>query len=182
MAEPAPLTTEAVIAAARDMGWVAAGVSAVRPLRRARTRTLEAIAAGRMAGMDWMSPERIEAASDLGARYPWARSVLSLAWPYRPATRLDELSAGEVPRAPQGEPGRPLGRVAAYACMPGRDERPEDYHDVMARACDDLVANLREAWPGLRAKRFIDHGWAMDRPLAERAGVGFAGKNTTLLT
>ncbi|MFN2464185.1 MAG: tRNA epoxyqueuosine(34) reductase QueG, partial [Candidatus Dormibacteria bacterium] len=33
-----------------------------------------------------------------------------------------------------------------------------------------------------RAKRFIDHGWALDRALAESAGIGFCGKNTTLIT
>jgi epoxyqueuosine reductase len=135
-----------------------------------------------MASMEWMSPERIEAASNLGARYPWARSVLSLAWPYRPATRLAELVAGEVPQGPPGRPGRPLGRIAAYACTADEDGRPADYHDVMGDACDNLVAALTECEPGLRAKRFIDHGWAMDRALAERAGVGFAGKNTTLIT
>ena len=181
MADAGTLTTPTVISAAHAKGWVAAGVSAVRPMRKARVRALAAIAEGRMAGMEWMSPERIEAASDLGTRYPWARSVLSLAWPYRPATRLSELAPGEVPQGPPGRPGRPLGRIAAYACTPGRDGRPEDYHEVMARACDDLVAALRVREPGLRAKRFIDHGWAMDRALAERAGVGFAGKNTTLI-
>ena len=181
MADTGRLTTPTVISLAHERGWVAAGVSEVRPMRKARSRALEAIAAGRMAGMQWMSAARIEAASDLGARYPWARSVLSLAWPYRPASRLSDLVAGEVPQGPPARPGRPLGRIAAYACTPGPDGRPEDYHEVMARACDDLVAALRMREPGLRAKRFIDHGWAMDRALAERAGVGFAGKNTTLI-
>ncbi|MFN2466007.1 MAG: tRNA epoxyqueuosine(34) reductase QueG, partial [Candidatus Dormibacteria bacterium] len=126
--------------------------------------------------------ERIDAAADLGKRYPWARSVLALAWPYRPAGTLSELATGEVLPDEPGLTGRPRGRIAAYACLEGDAGGPEDYHEVMARACDRLVASLREMAPALRAKRFIDHGWAVDRPLAELAGVGFAGKNTTLLT
>ncbi|MDQ6748444.1 MAG: tRNA epoxyqueuosine(34) reductase QueG [Candidatus Dormibacteraeota bacterium] len=154
----------------------------VKPLPEARARALAAIDSGRMAGMHWMSHERIEAASDLGQRYPWARAVVALAWPYRPAGDLAGLDAGRALADRSGAPGRPLGRIAAYACMEGEAGRPEDYHEVMGHACDRLVVRLIAVSPGLRAKRFIDHGWAMDRPLAELAGVGFAGKNTTLLT
>ena len=135
-----------------------------------------------MAGMEWMSEGRIEAASDLGRRYPWARSVLALAWPYRPAGTIGDLQPGQALPDRPGPAGAPRGRVAAYACLEGPDGAPADYHDLMAAACDDLLAALRERVPGLRAKRFIDHGWAMDRPLAEAAGIGFAGKNTTLIT
>ncbi|GAC1333500.1 MAG: tRNA epoxyqueuosine(34) reductase QueG [Candidatus Dormibacteria bacterium] len=171
-----------MIARALDAGWAAAGIAAVKPLPVARDRALAAIAEGRMAGMGWMSPERIRSASDLGARYPWARSILALAWPYRPAGTLAPLEPGAVVAGADAEPGKPRGRIAAYACLTDRAGRPEDYHDLMGREVDALVAGLRERVPGLRAKRFIDHGWAMDRPLAESAGIGFAGKNTTLLT
>ncbi|MFN2464877.1 MAG: hypothetical protein ABR598_01275, partial [Candidatus Dormibacteria bacterium] len=78
------LTSQTVIERALAQGWVSAGVAAVQPLPGPRARALDAIANGRMAGMDWMSAERIDAAADLGKRYPWARSVLALAWPYRP--------------------------------------------------------------------------------------------------
>jgi len=60
--------------------------------------------------------------------------------------------------------------------------RPADYHRVMARQADALTRWIGARHPAARSKRFIDHGWAMDRPIAERAGLGFAGKNTTLLT
>jgi epoxyqueuosine reductase len=62
------------------------------------------------------------------------------------------------------------------------DAGAADYHDVLAQRCDDLVAWLRDREPSVRAKRFIDHGWAMDRAIAERAGIGFVGKHASLLT
>ncbi|MFN2462361.1 MAG: hypothetical protein ABR573_00475, partial [Candidatus Dormibacteria bacterium] len=193
MAPPAPvLTTEDVVAAALSGGWVAAGVGPIAPLQPAGERALDAIEAGSMAGMSWMSPERIESAADPGRRYPWARSVLALAWPYRPAGTLTALAAGDVLPDPSGTPNasgtpRPRGRMASYTCLegdPGPEGkgRPEDYHEVMGRACDELLSYLRTRAPGLRAKRFIDHGWALDRALAESAGIGFCGKNTTLIT
>ena len=165
-----------VITHALESGWAAAGVSRVAPQQRARTRALDAIAAGRMDGMPWFSSERVEAAADLGKRYPWARSVLSLAWAYRPAAPLARTS-----RPPAATAGRPRGRFAAYACVDD-GAAAMDYHDLLGRACDELASWIGEQHPGARTKRFIDHGWAMDRPIAERAGIGFAGKNTTLIT
>ncbi|TMC47902.1 MAG: DUF1730 domain-containing protein, partial [Chloroflexi bacterium] len=157
-------------AQARSLGFVEAGIASVRPFRVARRRALRAIDEGRMDGMPWFGPERIEHAADLHGRHPWARSLLALAWPYAPAP-----SAGETSTA---APGRPRGRMSAYACLPDG----ADYHDLLARRCDELVGWLGERVPGLRSHRFIDHGWAMDRPVAERAGLGFAGKNACLIT
>ena len=153
-------------------GWCALGVTGVEPFVEARDRGLDAIAAGRMDGMPWMSAERVAASADLGSRYPWARSIIALAWPYRPV-RPAAQQAGDPPR----------GRMAAYAMLRQPDDGDvADYHDVLARSCDALVAWLRERVPDIRAKRFVDHGWAIDRAVAERAGIGFTGKHASLLT
>src|SRR5437588_13002638 len=131
-----------------------------------------------MEGMPWFTAERVEASTDLGGRYPWARSSLALAWPYAPAAE-----PGQPVVVPSAEPGHPRGRMSAYACLAPEDgDGGSDYHDVLAKRCDELVAWLRDMVPELQAKRFIDHGWAMDRAVAERAGIGFAGKNACLIT
>lgn len=163
---------EELRAAALHRGWCALGVTGVGPDLQAREHGLDAVASGRMEGMPWMTAERVRTSTDLGARYPWARSMVALAWPYRPVReRLTE----------PGDP--PRGRMAAYACMPGPEGgRPADYHDILGRRCDDLVDWLRGRAGEVRAKRFVDHGWAMDRAIAERAGIGFTGKHASLLT
>ena len=163
---------EELRAHALESGWCALGVTGVEPFVEARRHGLDAIAAGRMEGMPWMTAERVAASTDLAPRYRWARSVIALAWPYRPV---------RAPAEPAG--GTPRGRMAAYALLeqPGEADAA-DYHDVLARGCDELVAWLRERVPGVRAKRFVDHGWAMDRAVAERAGIGFTGKHAGLLT
>ena len=159
-------------AQALRIGWSALGVTGLEPFTDARRHGLDAVAAGRMDGMPWMTAERISASTDLRSRYPWARSIVALAWPYRPGRAPDDSAAG-----------RPRGRMAAYAMLaqPGSG-RVADYHDVLARGCDDLVAWLAARIPDLRSKRFVDHGWAMDRAIAERAGIGFTGKHASLLT
>src|SRR5580704_15594258 len=155
---------------ARRLGFSACGVTSTRPFAEARDRGLAAIDAGRMDGMPWYTRERVEASADIGARYPWARSIIALAWPYRPVRAAEPDSEGPV-----------RGRFAAYACIDGGDGAV-DYHDLIADRCDALVGWLRERVDDLEAKRFIDHGWALDRPIAERAGVGFAGKHTSVIT
>jgi epoxyqueuosine reductase len=154
---------------ALETGWCALGVTGVEAFVEARQRGLDAIAAGRMDGMPWMTAERVTASTDLRARYPWARSLIALAWPYQPA----------APAPQRGE--RPRGRMAAYALL-RHDGAAADYHAVLASGCDDLVGWLRTRFPDMRAKRFVDHGWAMDRAVAERAGIGFTGKHASLLT
>ena len=163
---------EELRAEALARGWSALGVTGTEPFTHARRQALDALAAGRMDGMPWMTAERVRASADLGARYPWARSIVALAWPYRP-----------VEPGVRTESGRPLGRIAAYACMPDPDSGGvAEYHDVLGRRCDELVAWLRSRVGEVRAKRFVDHGWAMDRAVAERAGIGFTGKHASLLT
>ena len=157
-----------IVVQARSLGFAAAGVTTAAPFDEARDRALSAIDDGRMEGMPWFTRERVVAASDLRSRYSWARSILALAWPYAPAS------------APPDDMTR-RGRMAAYACLDGGDGAV-DYHTLLAERCDALVSWMRAVHPDVRAKRFIDHGWALDRAIAERAGIGFSGKHTQLIT
>jgi epoxyqueuosine reductase len=159
---------------AHRLGFAAVGVTSARPFTEARARALDAIDAGRMEGMPWYTPERVEASADIGARYPWARSIVALAWPYRPAAPI-------VNGADRDGDGPIRGRFAAYACIDD-GEAPVDYHDLLARGCDSLVGWLRARVDSVSAKRFVDHGWALDRAIAERAGIGFAGKHASVIT
>lgn len=153
---------------AARLGWAACGVTGIEPFAEARLRGLDAVSAGRMAGMSWFTSRRVEASSDLAARHPWARCLVSLAWPYRPVR----------PAAPSS---RPRGRMAAYACLDDGGVTT-DYHELLRDRCAELLDWLRRRCGDVRAKRFVDHGWAMDRAVAQRAGIGFAGKHTSLLT
>jgi len=166
-----------LIAEALRRGFAAAGIAGVRPFVRARQRALRAVAEGRMEGMPWYDAHRAEGITDPAAPHPWARSLLALAWPCPPAV----VPRSEVVVPPPVEAGRPRGRIASYACLQGADG-VVDYHDALSEACDGLAEWLRGRVPDLEWKRFVDHGWAMDRAVAERAGLGFAGKHAGLIT
>ena len=70
-------------------------------------------------------------------------------------------------------PGQPKPRVARYA-------RGQDYHRVTLRRLGSLADFLR--YNGAKVARpFVDSGPVPERELAQRAGLGWIGKNTMLI-
>jgi len=70
---------------------------------------------------------------------------------------------------------QPAGSIARYA-------RGDDYHDVMLARLDELQEWLEtECGGAVRAKAYVDTGPILERDLAQRAGLGWIGKNTMLI-
>jgi epoxyqueuosine reductase len=64
------------------------------------------------------------------------------------------------------------GRIARYALG-------EDYHHVLLEKLETLAAEIVAAGAG--AKVYVDTGPVLEKPLAERAGIGWQGKSTMLI-
>ncbi|MGH7691330.1 MAG: tRNA epoxyqueuosine(34) reductase QueG [Candidatus Dormibacteria bacterium] len=171
IAPPTPLPLRQLLEIeARRQGFSEVGVTDLAPFTKAASRAYRALEEGRLAGMPWYTEERVEQATDLRRRFSWGRSLVALSYPYPPASPpLGPPGALPAPR------GRPRGRIASFAMG-------EDYHRRLDHALGRLLATLRQRVPGLRAHRFVDHGRAFDRAIAERAGLGFCGKHTQLIT
>jgi epoxyqueuosine reductase len=70
---------------------------------------------------------------------------------------------------------QPAGSIARYA-------RGDDYHDVMLMRLDELHRGLEaESGRPIRGKAYVDTGPILERDLAQRAGLGWIGKNTMLI-
>jgi len=68
-----------------------------------------------------------------------------------------------------------LGSVAAYACG-------KDYHDLIPPRLEALVAYIEKmAGKPVSHKFYTDTGPVLERDLAQRAGLGWIGKNTCLI-
>lgn len=95
---------------------------------------------------------------------PWARSVVSVAVNYNTA------------HAREPEPEGIRGWISRYAWG-------EDYHDILQRKLAQLLDRVRqEAGPDVQGRIFVDAGPVMDREAGARAGIGWFGKNTNLLS
>jgi epoxyqueuosine reductase len=97
-----------------------------------------------------------------------AKSIITLAVSY--ARRADT-------RNPSGrQESRPSGIIARYA-------RYTDYHDVLKQPLVELTAfvdSLKD--DGVRSLWYVDTGPFLERDLALRAGLGFVGKHTNLIS
>ncbi|MFQ5888599.1 MAG: tRNA epoxyqueuosine(34) reductase QueG [Gemmatimonadota bacterium] len=99
---------------------------------------------------------------DPGRALPGCRSIVLVSLSY--------ASSGE--EAGAGDPLRPI--VARYA-------RGRDYHDVFEERLRDLADAILEMAPDARLKPYVDYGPVLERDHAQRAGLGWIGKNTVLI-
>ena len=86
------------------------------------------------------------------------------------SARMDYLP-GAMPRHPQPKDGAYIARYAV-----GRD-----YHKTVRRRLAKLAKRIDEQVAGGRFRAFVDSAPVLEKPLAEKAGLGWVGKNTLLL-
>ena len=156
------------------------GVTDASPLSEERARIEESVAAGRMARMGWMGGGRPRLATDPQAHDAAARSVIVVAAPYAGADRAAWDPAPDAVRralAPilAGHPAEPAGRIARYALG-------SDYHVALRTRLEALAADLRASGLPAGEVAYVDDRPLAERALAARAGIGWIGKNTNLLT
>ena len=156
------------------------GVTDAGPMPEAAAHMRASVASGRMAHMGWMGGDRPALATTPRAHDPEARSVVVVAASYAGADRSrwdpdgDALRRALAPVLEAAGAG-PTGRIARYAIG-------TDYHRALRSRLEALAADLRaEGVPG-GGVAYVDDRPLAERALAERAGLGWIGKNTNLLT
>ncbi len=112
--------------------------------------------------MGWLA-DKSERRSDPRVLWPEARSIVVLALNYGPAE--DPLALLER---------RERASISVYA-------RNRDYHDIVKKRLKAL-ARWMAAELDCGVKVFVDTAPVMEKPLAERAGLGWQGKHTNLVS
>jgi epoxyqueuosine reductase len=153
---PAGIDSAFVKAAARRAGFHACGIARAAPLDPGPLDRMLAI--GGEADMSWLRAHR-DARLDPGRLLRGVRSVVAVALSYH---------SGDSPSPAEGE-------VARYA-------RGRDYHAVMKRKLAALAAEIAARDAGARTFASSDIAPVMEKAWAERAGIGWVGKNGCLIT
>ncbi|HYN83731.1 MAG TPA: tRNA epoxyqueuosine(34) reductase QueG [Pyrinomonadaceae bacterium] len=150
-------------------GFQKVGIVRAEPLDAEGARLREWLARGFHGEMAWMARDA-ERRTDPSLFLPGARSVVVVAHNYytpHEHARRDDIASDELSEA--------TGKVSRYAWG-------DDYHDVVGEKLRRLLAWIREEWPGAEGKVCVDAQPTMDKAWAARAGLGWIGKHTNLIT
>ncbi len=153
---PEELAAE-LVGVGRTAGLDAVGIAGAEPFEGARRILEERKAQGYHGGMQftYRNPAR---STEPERALEGARSLVVGARRY-------------LRRPPPAGGGGPAGRVARYSWV--------DHYAPLRRALEAVAARLEEA--GYRTRVLADDNALVDRAAAQRAGIGWYGKNTNLL-
>ncbi len=147
----------------RESGFDLVGITTAEPFLRDELAATERVRQGLMDGLSWYTEERVRKANRPKLLVAGAKSVVSLAISY-------------LTEEPGADGDGPAGRVSRYAWG-------DDYHKLLKGRLRMFADGLpKHVGRPVKTRVFVDDGPMNDRAAAERAGVGFFGKNTNILT
>ena len=153
---------EQIRAAAPSLGIDKIGFASADPFDEMKQRLIRHRERGHESGFE--EPD-LDKRTDPSLSFDDPQSIISIAIAY--PSKLDN--------PPRSEPG-------AYRGIISRSSWGEDYHRVLRSRLAALEAWIRERVPGARMESMVDTGALVDRAVAERAGIGWSGKNCAIIT
>ncbi|QRG68547.1 tRNA epoxyqueuosine(34) reductase QueG [Brevibacillus choshinensis] len=155
-------TKQSIIAYAKQIGIDKIGFASADPFLELKERLVEHRDRGYESGFE--EPD-LDKRTQPGLLVEGARSLISIALAY----------PSKLEQPPKSEPG-------AYRGILCRAAWGTDYHHVLRDKLDKLTGFITELEPGAQIESMVDTGALSDRAVAERAGLGFVGKNCALIT
>jgi epoxyqueuosine reductase len=141
-------------------GFHKVGIVRAERLDEEAPRLKEWLARGHHGEMSWMARDVAKRLNPLEL-FPPARSIVVVALNYYTPDQHQENPA--------------TGKVSRYAWG-------DDYHDVLKTKLESLLAWIREQEPEAAGKICVDIQPTMDKAWAVRAGLGWLGKHTNVIT
>ncbi|ENH96624.1 iron-sulfur cluster-binding protein [Gracilibacillus halophilus YIM-C55.5] len=151
-----------VIAYSKEIGIDKIGFASAEPFAELKARLKEQQELGYASGFE---KGTIEERTEPKRLMPGAESLIAIALSY--PTRMKN-----EPKSVKGD------RRGMFA----RASWGTDYHIVLKEKLDKLAAFLQEKLAGFESRSMVDTGELSDRAVAERAGIGFSGKNTLMIS
>jgi epoxyqueuosine reductase len=147
---------------ALKLGLDAVGITRLGTNGELASRLAQFLSEGRHGDMDWME-ENADRRGDPRRLWPEAKSAIVVGQSYAPQSNpLDALGQ------------RDHGIVSVYA-------KGRDYHEIIKKKIKAL-ARAFASQSGADVKVFVDTAPLMEKPLAAKAGLGWQGKHTNLVS
>lgn len=154
------LTAENIRQKAREIGFSKVGVVQATALTEEGEQLQEWLARNFHGQMEYMA-RNPQMRADPRQLMPSAKSVVCVALNYF------------RPEKHSSDPGK--GKISRYAWG-------DDYHDVLRDKLKLLLAWIQESSPATEGRICVDSAPAMDKAWAVRAGLGWLGKHTNVIT
>ncbi|MBP1976890.1 tRNA epoxyqueuosine(34) reductase QueG [Cohnella thailandensis] len=151
-----------LIAATPSLGIDKIGIASPDPFAELKERLLKHREQGYESGFE--EPD-LNKRTDPALLFDEPRSIIAIAVAY----------PSKMKNPPVSEPGARRGILS-------RSAWGEDYHRVLNNRLERLSAWLAERVPEARGLSMVDTGALSDRAVAERAGIGWTGKNSFILS
>ncbi len=151
---------EQIKARALEIGFSKVGIARAENLSAEYDRLQDWLARGYHGEMRWMERDPAQRA-DPRRFWPPARSVIVVALNYYTPRQHDGASD--------------TGKVSRYAWG-------DDYHEIVGDSLRELLSWIKTQWPAAEGKVCVDIQPVMDKAWAARAGLGWIGKHTNLIT
>lgn len=143
-----------------ELGFCKVGIVRAEPLAEESPRLFEWLGRGYHGEMAWMSREP-EKRVEPKLIFPEARSVVVAAMNYfTPHEHVDSADAGKISRYAWGD----------------------DYHEVLKEKLRALLSWIKSEAPEADGKICVDTTPMLEKAWAVRAGIGWQGKNTNIIT
>lgn len=152
--------SEQIRTAGVELGFQAIGIVPATALAEEGDRLGQWLGLGFHADMAWMEYEP-EKRADPRILFPGARSVIVGTVNYF------------TPHKHSNSPDK--GKISRYAWG-------DDYHDVLRERLNALLEFISTLSPGVKGKVCVDTAPFMDKAWAARAGLGWIGKHSNLIT
>ncbi|MER3522905.1 MAG: tRNA epoxyqueuosine(34) reductase QueG [Ignavibacteria bacterium] len=147
-------------AKALELGFTKVGIAKAEELTEEASRLREWLHRGYHATMEWMA-RNVEKRIDPRLVVPNAKSVICVALNYfTPYRHADEPGTGKISRYAWGD----------------------DYHDLVLEKLARLWDWMKAEFPDEDGRYYVDTGPMMEKVWAQRAGIGWIGKHTNLIT
>lgn len=154
------LTNQIVIEKAKEIGFSLIGFTPAVFLEKEVEHLHQWLAAGYNAGMSYME-RNIDKRLDIEKILPGAKSVISLAVNYYTKNYHGE--------------NEEFGKVSRYAWG-------KDYHLIIWDMLEKLEEELFKIDSSFESKSYVDTGPVMDKAWAVRAGIGWMGKHSNVIS
>jgi epoxyqueuosine reductase len=157
---------------ALQLGFAKVGIAPPESLATELDHFQKWLAQGFNGEMKWMEREPAQRA-DPRLFWPQARSVIAVALNYyTPHQHEVSTTCGSGWLAGQAQT---TGKVSRYAWG-------DDYHDIVGDKLRELLSWIKNQCPAAEGKVCVDIQPVMDKAWAARAGLGWIGKHTNLIT